>query len=750
MIRRPIALIALLAVLAVSACTQPGPAPEPASPTPSPDPVPEPAWTELTLDRSILPASPPRQFGPSLDAVAGLPAVVGGGVADAGSLRPVVWYPTPDGLGAPQFLDVSQQAGTVTAATTDGSRSLLAGDTWTDQLRVPFVFTSDDRTTWRRLDFPQAAREAGMSIGQVVLAPQALNASVDEAALRVANLDTGAVVTLPSPPEGQFTDVAALTMVGDIVLLLATAVAPDGTSTMSGFRSADGGATWEQTEAPHDPRAQISEMIPVQAAVMAVGSVTLGSTSRANVWLTGDGSVWTGEWLPDPATPTDGWSTWFTGVAAVNGVVYAAVHQERELYSSVLVRTPPGGFQEYARTGDWLSPGVSTHLVGLTSGLLTLRQWQGQAQVGLIDESGQFQVLEELPDSATPAGTLSHAGVIDGQAYLFANRTTVAIGEGWHRTQDVTAYRIEGEQVVPAQWMVPNSSALTGLSVATSPDGQSVLLGTMVTMASGQPDGTDVVGWSFAADGTAQGATGLGAERTESVYDVAFTGDGWVAVGADREFYAGINHRAVAVWTSADGLTWQREHGPFDPDPAWDSAGYDACALPGGELLVVGWLEDAYTDGFPLAFLFSQGEWRRLDLAGLGSGVTSLTDCVSTGTQVIVQGRRGGHDQAWTTTDATTFTALAIGAAHDGVGAIETFPGGLAAAGTVVADLRNQAVVWLSADGASWISVDLPVTSNMSTAYIVLPWGDRLVVPYLTQVNPGVAVLDNPAELLGQ
>jgi hypothetical protein len=748
MIRRLAAVIALLTVLAVSACTQPAPLPTPLPRTP--DPAPEPAWTELTLDPSVLTASPPRQFGPALDAGAGLPAVVGGGVADAGLLRPVVWHPTPDGLGEPEFLDLGGQAGWVEAATTDGSRSLLAGITWTNQVRVPFVLTSDDRTTWRRLDFPPAALQAGMSSGPVVLAPQALSAAVDDHTGRVANLDSGAVVTLPSPPEGQLSGVAAFTMVKDIVLLLADAVAPDGRPVIVGYRSMDGGTTWELTEAPRDPSVQIREMIPVQGGVMAVGSVTLRNTTRAAVWVTGDGGTWVGEGLPSPAWVSDGWSTWFTDAVAGDKVVYGAVHQDRELYSSVLARTPTTGFQEYARTGDWIAPGVSTQLVGLTSGLLTLRQWQGAAQVGYIAESGQFQVLEELPNAEAPAGTLRHAGLIGDEAYLFAGRTEVTLGEGWYREQNLTPYLIDNGQLVPAEWTVPNAPALTDLHFATTGDGQTVLLGTMVTMNNGEPDGTDVVGWRFAADGTSQRATGLGAPRTESARDVTFTGDGWVAVGDDRELFAGINHRAVAVWTSADGVTWQRESGPFDPDQHHDSIGYDGCALPDGTLLVVGWLEDDFTAGLPLGFAHRQGAWQRIDLAGLGTGVTSLTDCVSTATQVIVQGTQDGHRQAWSTTNGSTFTALAIGTDVDDVGGITAFPGGLAAPGTVLADNRYQAVVWLSTNGSSWISVDLPVTSTLSAATTILPWGDRLVVPYLTLVNQGVAVLDNPADLLRQ
>jgi hypothetical protein len=741
---RPTWALVVASAVALTGCAVPGP-----SPVPIPAPAPLASWSTLSLDPSALPRHPPQSLRATLDAEAHLPAIAVGSVVRDGAARPVIWHPTPRGLGEPELLDVGGQPGTAYQTASDGQRSLVAGITWTGPVSTPFVLVSDDRLTWRQLTFPPPAVDQGMGIGVLALAPHPLVASVDDGAIRVVDLDTGAIADLPPPSQGRPSSVAAMSSLGTTAVLLVYALGSNGTSALVGYRSTDGGATWEQAESPSGVRPAVHGLVRVPGGLLAVGGTQIDNVDTATSWFTPDGLTWRQESLDVIYQRTsDGVVTNLdhrASSAAVRGdTAYVSVQLDNTLFSVILSRTGDGSWREHTRNAPWLAPGVSTRLIGLEDGLLTVRSWQHATEFGYVPPGGPPQAVAAWPWDTPESGSLGLAAVIQDVPYLFATRTVVTLDDRWIRHRVLTAYRVDGDRVVPADWTPPDASQATTLQIASNHLGDTVILGSVLTATPDLPNGLEIVGWRV-SQGDTQPATGLAGPRTEDLAAVGFTGQGWVAVGTDRADLS-ADQGTAAAWVSPDGLAWQRSTLPSDPGRAANTQAVDVCALPDGVPFVVGWADDRDTGGRPVAWL-GGASWTQADLTGLGEGVTSLSSCANTAQTMILQGVQGGLDQAWVTTDGVRFTPVSLTERADQALAVQAYDGGYAALGTLYADHHRQAVVWLSRDGLAWRRLPLPVTPP-SVGALLLVWGDKLLAVYTTDAGQGAVVLNNPAELL--
>ena len=728
-------------VVALSACTAPV-SPEPGKPQV------EASWTQLTLDESLLPTNPVQNINNRLDAHDGLPAIFVGSVMDNAKSQAVIWHPSAKGLGKPVPLDLGTTPGSAYAVASDGSRTLVSGSIWPSGVRTSFVFQSDDRSRWTRRDYPQAADDRGLLPEAIALVPSSLSAGVDEAhIIGVVNLDTGTIVNVASPAEGKPSFIVALNAIGSTAVLLVNVITSEGGSLIVSYTSTDSGATWSQAGALGGVRPGVADVVQVAGGLLAVGGTSKNNHDVPAAWSSTDGQHWITEPMPTQAFPdNDGWDSWLSSPTVSGDTAYVSATSTLDLTSKVLSRTPDGHWHLYSGLDKWLAPGVPAQIVNLGDNFLTVRQWNGNGQVGLIQPDGQFKMITNLPNSASESGSWTAAGMLDETPYLFTLKSVVETDTSWLQTSMVTPYRVDQDAVVKTDWFPPDASVMTSIYFAAAPSGDTVMLGNMLTNSSDPANGNDVVGWAFSA-GEAQAATGLAGPRTEYVHDVVSTQTGWVAVGDDQATFASPSHAYGAVWTSQDGLTWQRSVGDFDVDKNADSSLDGACALPGGDLFVVGSVQNNSTGSDPLAFRLSSGTWQRVDPTGLGADVTDLSSCVNVGSAVVVQGSQGGNDHAWTTTDGKTFTPITIGADHDQVGTIREVSGGFVASGAVRTGHQNRAVVWLSTDGLTWKNVALPV-EDVSLSTDVVPWGDRLLVPYISSSVQGAAVLNNLTKLL--
>src|SRR5690606_26951742 len=107
--------------------------------------------------------------------------------------------------------------------------------------------------------------------------------------------------------------------------------------------------------------------------------------------------------------------------------------------------------------------------------------------------------------------------------------------------------------------------------------------------------------------------------------------------------FVGSDHSYGAVWTSRNGASWKRQKGPFEVGSNRNSWLSDSCALPGGDLMVVGGVAGVSTSSEAAAFRRTKGKWKRMDLDGLGGNVSGLNTCAGADGVVFLQGTAGGR-----------------------------------------------------------------------------------------------------------
>jgi hypothetical protein len=429
----------------------------------------------------------------------------------------------------------------------------------------------------------------------------------------------------------------------------------------------------------------------------------------------------------------------------VDDTVVATVTLEKELYSPVLLRSAQGAWQAFTQLPAWIGPGVGARLIDVWDGLLTIRYFSGEGQVGLIYSSGQFQEVGALPLTVPEAGDMIVSTLMGATPYLFSTRYRVSLwGEGdeWTRYGEITPFRIEGDAMARADWAPPEAEGIVQVGFADDGNGVSVMLGTRLAP---EVDESDIVGWRFSGD-QIEPVTGFAEPRAQLLGRVVYADGLWVGVGSERATLAASQHSSGVVWASVDGLEWVRLDGEFDIDPDRDSRLSGACLLPDESLVVTGSVVTA-TSTSAIGFRWDGVQWYDVDLTGLGAGVTTVSNCLHSAGRTYLQGTQDGFLRAWVTTDGIDYSPIEMGE-RDQIFGIMAVEGGYVAAGSIYIDDNYRGVIWVSTNGIDWQSVRLPVDAS-ATSNLLLEWGSRLLVPYSsTTAGDGVLVLNNLADFL--
>ncbi len=330
--------------------------------------------------------------------------------------------------------------------------------------------------------------------------------------------------------------------------------------------------------------------------VLGVGYRTGGGAEEISLaWRTRDGRTWERSELPQPAG---------AGLGGTNALAAAAW------------------------SGGWVVAGV------LRGDDPTLAVWVSpDGETWAAVESPAFAAPEGRLGGVTPSGVAASADaiVVGGSAETIDDGAAVwrsTDGRAWERVDD------DDLRVTFMRDVASDGAGFVGVGTAIRPD----LRNEGVVWRS--EDGTD---WRRVASP----ALGAGGEDV-SLEAVAY-GDGrwWIAghqlIGDPAD--ASSQRAALAMWSSADGETWEREPQdamPYDLDVEVD----DVAALPGGAVVVIGTSTDPSLP-HPAAVSWTRaadGTWRQQSGGALqgngsvtGNGVAALGDVpVALGTTVIL------------------------------------------------------------------------------------------------------------------
>ncbi len=239
----------------------------------------------------------------------------------------------------------------------------------------------------------------------------------------------------------------------------------------------------------------------------------------------------------------------------------------------------------------------------------------------------------------------------------------------------------------------------------------------------------------------------LGGPGDQVMFSVVAGGPGLVAVGIDR-LEAEMD---AAVWTSVDGITWLRA-----PDEAGVLGGTGTQVLwdvvaGGPGLVAVGWGNPG-SDVDAVVWTSADGiSWLRAsDEAGVlgGPGSQVLRGVVAGGPGLVAVGAEdsGSNNDAavWTSVDGISWLRAEDGGElFGGVGnqelwQVTTATAGLVAVGRDNSSGDNDAAVWTSVDGVSW--------SRVQDDEMVFGGPGRQVMNGVVAGGPGVVAVGNDGE----
>ncbi|WP_457189523.1 hypothetical protein [Nocardioides sp. P5_E3] len=637
-----------------------------------------------------------------------------------------------------------------------GDTSYVLGSRWVAGVNEPFLQSSEDRKTWTPVELPTEIVERGIALSLVAGEPTSgpFVAGVDaEDQPVVVMLDQGDPVTLPTPDYGRVTSISGAAASKKTLVVLINVEREEGGGQVIPLTSNDAGATW-------DPQAPLASTEPTLNGVVAIpgggflatGYSLRGTNYLAAAWFSPDGADWRVETsLPSVPGHQSGWSSWVSSPTVSGKTVYASISDERLLPGTAVRRTPDGRWTTLGALPPWRTPGASTYVVADGAAIIAMRSWNGLLQTGTLTAKGRWKTTAET--GAVPnVGWWEAVEQVGDDTLVVGAHTEVTTtkDEGWSRSSELTPLALTDGRLESTEWAPTELGEVSGLAAVTDDSGNAFVAAQRPT--AGDPSGTndayDVVGWFKAADSsTWEPAQGLDGPRTEFVSNAANHDGEWVVVGDDRASFNASDHSIGALWTSKDGTSWKRAKGPFDASPSANSWLSATCALPSGDLIAVGGVEDSTTGSRPLAFRRTQGTWKTLNVKGIGANATNLDSCANSGNVTLIQGTAGGRDAVWSTTDGKKFASVEVGEPEDTIGTIKTIDGGFIATGAIYAGLQQRAVVWLSSNAKTWHPVDLPADRVLTaTDVVATPSG---VVVALTGLNgPAMSILENADNLL--
>ncbi|MBD2891934.1 hypothetical protein amrb99_08420 [Actinomadura sp. RB99] len=504
-----------------------------------------------------------------------------------------------------------------------------------------------------------------------------------------------------------------------------------------------GGMTWTRhlDTSAFKPGDQVNALVATVHGFVAVGS----AGGRAVVWSTADGRAW---------QRVDGLQAGITGldrVAASGGVLVTHGTFSRKVTRKkgrkTVTRTVRGdGLWRSADGGrTWTavavpqaqgSQGATIGLVAGPGGFATVREGRRTTGRKKHRRTTRFGVLFTSPDGQKwqAAGRISvpgYGGVerFGGSQAGFGvlvkgakGRRTVlrsADGRTWQPSGTVAepvrssglavadggAVTVAGRQGDDAYLSGANLAAVPG-AVHTELAIRSLAAGPGRAVAVGSTNGGAAVWSSPDGRGWTRGRVPAAAGRLS---DVAFGGQGWLAVGrAD-----GARPGALAM-TSKDGTVWARATVPAGPLAAVASGSAGYVAVGGGAV----WRSpDLRT-------------WKRAAVAG-----GNLVDVASTGSGYVAVGGRGGKPAVWTSPDGAKWTPTA--AVPPGGGPLTQ----VAARGNALVAAGAGASLMVSPDAGRTWARRTPPGARQATAVTATPKG---FVAAVTTAPGGAAVFGSP------
>ena len=514
------------------------------------------------------------------------------------------------------------------------------------------------------------------------------------------------------------------------------------------------GYTWEPATVADGSGGSIVDISVGGPGFVAVGS---GSGGSPAVWTSGDGLTWARVSTGEVFSNTSIWALASTSTSTIavgqdnsfnedghpalwaspEGVAWTRVDLDPDLFERSEIWDVIADGSAYVAVGSRNSRAAMwTSEDGLTWELAELDPTQNDRAAASSVAAGAGRLIAVGSQALSPEVAVGAVWVSQSTSpeppapTSTTTSTTVLVSDGdlvWHRIDldsaevpDGRLYDVaSGESGLAALGLRRESDGSKSRLVMTSTDG---LLWDVAAVLDQQPLLTSIVaggpgwvaggyleredGWydpvfAHSEDGTDWTNVQLDSEDFEDsqVNEVVAGGPGFVAIG---EFYLDTPTEftyGTALWTSPDGVTWNREAQPEGLDEAYWLEPTDT------GLVAIGWesVEDA---SFITAFTSVDGvNWTQTLRESTGAAFVDYTEAGHRGSEVIrVHGARGTNSMTvWLSTDGSTWTQHE--AEIEGVEWMRDVAGigsWWVATGLTADDVP---AVWVSQDGVQWARV---------------------------------------------
>ena len=663
------------------------------------------------------------------------------------------WQPTDVGPGVPGDPQTAGLAGSANLAAI-GGRSWEACTVW------PYLLVSTDRRTWSPVVLPAALNAASVRLLAVEgsrLVALTEGEAHSAAVIVVDGVDGDpAVRPLPISAPGTDRSFTGLALSGDTIVLTGRQ-GPDGGGPPTAFRSSDAGRSWaEPAPISTQNRATAWGVTHVASGFVVTGDAPAPDDPegmrRMAAWSSPDGAGWQAESVPEPQgfRWTDHVAALTAPVAAGDDVV-AVAGSSNSRSARLFQRHPSGEWLATAET-DEVADGVGRIGIAVPivqpvgpacpAGLFVAIDGAHGAVVGRV-ASGVWttdvtpQVYRDPPHfSALETGRLA---VVRQREFLpFGNGGFRTV---WRPTLVGQAESDPSDQLSLLPWDPPSAEGAEDVAIGVDGPAEVVL----TTRMSDDERAVPVAGWFRGGpDQPWQPTTGFGAEAVERPDGIDRLNGRWLLHGsrADR---TGGDEQAM-LWTSRDGIAWSRADGDF-ADGDRSSRITDVCLGPSGWAFAVGWIALTPDGATATVWTEQNGRWQRSILPTDPDAVSSFSRCAIVGGRLEIDGELRDRPGRWTMDPAGTFArtdppmtdapAQVTGSAAEPfrLDRAQPVPGGYVATGRLDTAVHTGPVLWLSADGARWTWLPVPVTDPYASVLARANGADLTVLSSSSNVS---------------
>lgn len=724
----------------------------------------------LATPASMSPTVPHVTLASLLPATDDLPFVAAATVSEPGGPSVGTVYTSTDGTAWKESAVTAELEGSFSGGLAgDETLTVYAGTLWTAGIQSSVLFTSTDRTAWNQVALPEelAARYRITDLavrGSVVFAIGTDSAGASTG----VRIDGTEVVefALPSVGEGELLSAATL-VAGESLVLIARPGDEGENNPIVSFVSDDAGASWSDSSPLAGVDSFVVGAVAVDGGYLATGSTPLssepGAPTAPAAWFSPDGASWSAETVPGVAQGVfffDGRSSVGLGAPTANGDAVAAVAwNDNSAYSGIYRRTSGGVWSFVSESSVNAGNGLGGLAVAVDEvSTVSLLGGSGFARLAIIQpENGWIdtEVLSEREDisyvDAIYPAPLEESSEGDDVA---VGRTVMTLGTssftvnpdgGWRNQTSFALAEVTDKAVEIVPWEPERASRLSGVQLASNPEGAEVMVGANF------PEGSNAIlaeGW-FRASPDDEWTPIAGFEGSGATHFVgaAYIGDRWLAWGDVRDTSALSAPSHALMWSSTDGQKWMRDIGDFGGG-ALETQLSDVCALPNGDAIGIGWIEEAGGEFRTAVWKYDDGQWTRADIGDLGSSYGYGSSCATGDDGVVLNAYSGGRSTLQLSSDGSEWTEVFRAERGIDFGEPVAVDGGYAASGQLVDGNLMTPVVWLSADGRDWKPVTIPSTKAGATTSVA-PYGAHLIVTMSGRIGDPAVVVRDIATLIG-